>query len=149
VNFNDDSLSAQCNYWGPHDPTEKLGGPIIYLPKLTADPHGSSVAPQGEEQKKETLPGAFRLAYNFPNPFNPTTTIAYEVPPPGSRVTVVIYNVAGQVVRKLEDTYRPPGRYRIPWDGRNRQGEMAASGIYFVRMQAGAFVDVKKLTLLK
>jgi flagellar hook assembly protein FlgD len=103
----------------------------------------------GEETTDPRIPTHFNLRQNYPNPFNPATTVAYEVPRPGSRVEIALYDVGGRLVAVLVDEHRAPGFYSVTWDGVNRSGEPVASGVYFLRMRAGHFVDTKKLLLLK
>ena len=97
----------------------------------------------------ETRPEAFELADNFPNPFNPTTTIQYALPQ-AADVELTVYNIFGQVVRTLVAEYQNAGRYAVEWDGTNDSGHSLSSGMYFYRLQAGgAFREVKKMLLLK
>lgn len=92
------------------------------------------------------------LAHARPNPFNPMTTIEYTAAAP-SRVTIRVYDVAGKVVRTLVDSPVEAGPHTAAWDGANDSGQRAASGVYFVRMEAegpaGAFREVRKVVLLK
>jgi hypothetical protein len=91
------------------------------------------------------------LTATHPNPFGPSTTIRYSVGSRG-RVSLRIFDVAGRVVRTLADREVPPGEYRIAWDGRTDAGLRAASGVYFVRMEArggDAFRATRKLVLLE
>ena len=90
------------------------------------------------------------LANNYPNPFNPTTTIHYGVREQG-HVTLRIYNVAGQLVRTLVDDVRMPlaGGYTARWDGRSRAGQPVASGVYFYKLSTRSFAKTKKMVLLK
>jgi hypothetical protein len=97
----------------------------------------------------QTRPEAFALANNYPNPFNPATTIKYALPE-ASNVTLEIYNVVGQVVRTLVADHQNAGRYVVQWDAANDSGHSLSSGIYFYRLQAGGeFLEVKKMLLLK
>jgi hypothetical protein len=97
----------------------------------------------------QTRPEAFALANNYPNPFNPATTIKYALPE-ASSVTLEIYNVVGQVVRTLVADHQNAGRYVVQWDATNESGRNLSSGIYFYRLQAGGdFLEVKKMLLLK
>ncbi|MDB4698746.1 T9SS type A sorting domain-containing protein [Candidatus Latescibacteria bacterium] len=97
----------------------------------------------------QTRPEAFALANNYPNPFNPATTIKYALPE-ASNVTLEIYNVVGQVVRTLVADHQNAGRYVVQWDATNEGGHSLSSGIYFYRLQAGGeFLEVKKMLLLK
>ncbi len=89
-----------------------------------------------------------RLEQNFPNPFNPTTTIAFSIKS-ASNVTLTIYDVAGRRVRELVNERRERGAYKVLWDGRNDDGAVVSSGTYFYKLKAGTFTDTKKLTLLK
>ena len=93
-------------------------------------------------------PNTFRLFDNFPNPFNPTTLIRFQVPGT-SHVQLKIYNSLGQEVRTLVNRNQAAGTQSVVWDGRNNAGNSVASGIYYYRLQAGNFVQVKKMMLLR
>jgi hypothetical protein len=95
------------------------------------------------------LPAAFTLRQNVPNPFNPFTTISYDVPDGGGKVTLRIYDVTGRLVRTLVDGYEPAGSRAVTWNGRNDLGRSLASGIYFYRMTAREFSNTKKMILLR
>ena len=97
----------------------------------------------------QTRPEAFSLADNFPNPFNPATTIKYALPQ-AADVELTVYNVVGQPVRTLVAEYQSAGRYAVEWDATNDSGHSLSSGLYFYRLQAGEeFLEVKKMLLLK
>ena len=97
----------------------------------------------------QTLPATFVLADNFPNPFNPATTIKYALPQ-AADVELTVYNVVGQVVRTLVAEHQSAGRYVVEWDATNDNGHSLSSGMYFYRLQAGSeFREVKKMLLLK
>ena len=97
----------------------------------------------------QTRPEAFSLADNFPNPFNPATTIQYGLPQ-AADVELTVYNVVGQPVRTLVAEHQSAGRYAVEWDATNDSGHSLSSGMYFYRLQAGAeFREVKKMLLLK
>nr|HQU73505.1 DUF4397 domain-containing protein [Calditrichia bacterium] len=92
------------------------------------------------------LPGVvsdFALEQNYPNPFNPSTTIEYAIPR-NERVTVTIYNIAGQVVARLLDRQQNAGRYQLTFDASN-----LSSGLYFYQIRAGQYQATKRMTLLK
>ena len=89
-----------------------------------------------------------RLEPNFPNPFNPSTTIVFSIQDP-TRVTLSVYDVAGRQVRELVNERRERGAYKVEWDGRNDYGQAVASGVYFYRLTAGAFTDTRKMTMVK
>jgi PKD repeat protein len=89
------------------------------------------------------LPGGYALAQNFPNPFNPTTTIEFSLPV-ASDVSLKVYNVLGQEVVELANGYFGAGYHSIEWDASNK-----ASGIYFYRITTDAFTASRKMILLK
>ena len=93
------------------------------------------------------------LLPNYPNPFNPETWIPFDLSE-ASRVRLTIYNSAGQTVRVLELGELPAGAYRsrsrsAHWDGRNSLGEPVASGVYYVRIEAGSFTALRRMVVLK
>jgi len=94
------------------------------------------------------LPDSYRLLPNYPNPFNPGTTIAYNLAR-SSPVLIDIYNLAGQRVKRLVSTTQSAGYYIASWDGNDDAGHTVASGVYFYRIQADEFLDSKKMVLLK
>ncbi len=88
-------------------------------------------------------PGKFSLLQNFPNPFNPVTKIEFNVPVE-SYVQLSIYNVNGEKIQTLISELKSTGRYEVFWDAKNY-----ASGVYFYKLEAGSFVDSKKMMLVK
>lgn len=88
------------------------------------------------------------LFQNYPNPFNPATTIEFSLAREGY-CELKIFNVQGQRIRTLMSDRKPPGRYKVSWDGRNNRGTAVTSGIYFYRLQAGSFVSVRKMIILR
>ncbi|MEJ2722183.1 MAG: FlgD immunoglobulin-like domain containing protein, partial [bacterium] len=88
------------------------------------------------------------LGQAYPNPFNPSTTIPFELAS-GENVTLRIYDVRGQLVRTLENRSVPPGRHEIVWNGRDNSGRSVATGVYFVRLTAGSREMTRKLVLIK
>ena len=94
-----------------------------------------------------TAPAAFALLQNFPNPFNPATKITFSIPK-ASYVILTIYNLLGQQVQTLVNSNLNSGTYTVNFNTSSANGGLS-SGIYFYRMQAGSFVDTKKLILLK
>jgi hypothetical protein len=103
------------------------------------------------EEQRSLLPGLptkTALHQNFPNPFNPTTVIRYELAKPG-RVGLKIYDVRGALVRTLEDRSLPAGRYEAGWDGTDNRGSSVASGIYFYRLVTQGATLTRKMVLLK
>lgn len=97
----------------------------------------------GVETASNNLPRQFRLYNNYPNPFNPSTVIQYALPR-AARVTIKVYDVLGRNVATLVDRKEAPGTYKIDFNM-----DRYASGVYFVRMQAGKYVHVQKMMLIK
>ena len=129
---------------------------IAYLEKIIA---GMTVS---EEQREEllmaiygdngqaSLPKAFSLAQNSPNPFNPSTTINYSVADGGSvHVSLKVYDVRGKLVSVLVNDVKDAGTYSVYWNGSDSRGNQVASGVYFYRLQAGTFEQTRKMVLLK
>ena len=95
------------------------------------------------------VPKVFALANNYPNPFNPATTIKYALPT-AADVELNVYNITGQVVRTLVAEHQNAGRYAVEWDATNDNGHSLSSGMYFYRLEAGGeFLETKKMLLLK
>ena len=95
------------------------------------------------------LPSSFALETNFPNPFNPSTTIEYALPV-ASPVLLSVYDLLGQKIRVLvSDSNHRAGYHTIAWDGRDDSGRIVGSGLYLYRLKAGDFTQVRKMTLLK
>lgn len=88
------------------------------------------------------------LYNNYPNPFNPSTTIEYSIPQPG-RVKLSIFNIRGQKVRILVDGDIERGQHRVVWDGRDDGNRSVASGVYFIRLEAAGKTSIRKAMLLK
>jgi FlgD Ig-like domain len=125
------------NESGDTDRDDHLGDILVFLnntPDQSTNAHSVAVN---------------RLEQNYPNPFNPTTTIAFSIKQ-RSRVTVDVYNVAGERVRTLLDQTRAAGSYTdVRWDGTDATGSPVASGVYFYRLAAADFSQTRKMVLLK
>ena len=101
------------------------------------------------------IPTSFVLENNYPNPFNPTTTILYGIAAQ-SHVTVKVYSVLGQEIATLVNDVQGPSYYRALWNGKDSNGNMTSSGVYFYRITAAPvdgktqpFSQVKKMLLMK
>jgi len=94
------------------------------------------------------VPVSFALKQNAPNPFNPTTNIAFDLPA-ASQVKLEVLNVLGQKVKTLLNQFQEAGAHSVIWDGRDDFGSTTASGIYFYRITAGENQAVKKMMMLK
>lgn len=101
-----------------------------------------------EQTLVESLLSSFTLHQNFPNPFNPSTIIEYEVPHSGL-VLVGIFNIQGRLVRVLLNTQLNAGTHQVAWDGRNNNGTIVSAGPYFVRVTFNRNVRTKKILLIK
>ena len=96
----------------------------------------------------KVIPGAFALHQNFPNPFNPSTEIRFDLPEAGN-VNLAIYNLMGQKIRTLSSDNMTPGYHAIIWDGTNDIGSQVATGMYFYSIQSNEFQATKKMLFLK
>jgi hypothetical protein len=96
----------------------------------------------------ENIPTDYALSQNFPNPFNPTTEIAFQIARSG-HAELSIYNIAGEKVRTLIAGNMTPGSHSIKWDGKDEGGRRLASGTYVYQLKAGNFSEAKKMLLLQ
>jgi hypothetical protein len=97
---------------------------------------------------EELLPHHFSLKQNYPNPFNSSTTIEFDLPQRGE-VQLEIFNLLGMKIRTVIDRALDAGRYQFSWDGRDNDGKIVASGLYFYRMKSDRYSSVRKMILLK
>ncbi len=119
---------------------------------------GLGLEPQVIEQVRQlyqeavglSLPRAFTLEQNSPNPFNPSTTLGFSVPEGyEGEVSLQVFDLRGRLVRTLSEGPREPGHHLVFWDGSDQQGHPLASGIYFYRLRAGDFAQTRKMVLMK
>lgn len=94
------------------------------------------------------VPKVFELRQNFPNPFNPSTQISYDIPKEG-RVVLKIYSMDGREVATLIDEFQPAGRRTVVWNGHDSRGSQVSSGMYFYKLQSGSEIKTRKMMLLK
>jgi hypothetical protein len=132
---------------GPHT-VELTDPPGCFDPvvaQCTAD-----LAMEGEDWNDSAVSGTKALALlgNYPDPFNPSTTIRYVLPENVS-VTLRVYNMLGQIVRTLVDGEQVAGEYSILWDGRNEAGSTVSSGVYLTRLTAGDVVLTERMLFTK
>jgi len=112
-------------------------------------PSNEAMVPGGPTGVGDTPFSQILSVSNFPNPFNPSTTVSYTVPSRGN-VSVTIYDARGARVATLVDNEsRVAGAYRLEWNGRSESGAMLSSGIYFARVEQAGAVRTKKMVLLK
>ena len=117
---------------------------ICYFDNISFSPSNSV----GVDNRSETLPQGFALEQNFPNPFNTITTLKYELLK-DTYVDIIIYDMLGNVVNNLVNANQSFGYKSVQWDATNNQGEPISAGVYLYKIQAGDFVDTKKMILLK
>jgi hypothetical protein len=132
--------SGQYYYWLQSmemDGSINYHGPISILVNLDGDD------PEIPEIQLETA-----LKSIYPNPFNPSTTISYQISAPG-KVDFDIYNSKGQIVRKMNRSHGAPGVYTVVFDGKDANGSLMASGIYYVAMTTDGYFKMQKLLLMK
>lgn len=110
------------------------------------DPHNS---PEPVEEHEYGTPSEYKLDQNFPNPFNPSTTIRFSIPSQ-QKVSVEIYDITGQVVKKLVDSeLLSAGTFTVEWNGKDVLGSSVASGTYFARLTTDNFMRTIKLNMVK
>ena len=128
-------------------PDFNLGGRtqdnIIYFDNISF--YSNSV---GVDNRSETLPQGFALEQNFPNPFNPFTTLRYDLPE-NALVNITIYDMMGRVVRTMVNTQQNAGFKSLRWNATNDKGALISAGLYLYTIQAGEFRQTKKMVLLK
>lgn len=110
--------------------------------------YGSPASTDVAQRELGSLPDHFSLENSFPNPFNPLSTISYNVPE-RSNVKIEIYSALGQIVKTLVDSRHPAGSYSVQWDGKDDHGRYVSSGAYFYRMAADNFGQTKRCVFIK
>ena len=112
------------------------------------DNNGVSLAEGIASVDLEILPDKFMVYNNYPNPFNPVTTIRYDLPEI-SNVDIIIYDLLGRTVRHLDLNKVQAGRHKFTWQGTNDVGNLVSTGIYFLQLRAGQETQIQKMLLLK
>lgn len=103
---------------------------------------------EGSELVDSAIPEVFGLGENYPNPFNPTTLISYDLPE-ASQVTMTVYDMMGRQVKALVQEFQPAGNHSVIWNATNDNGTRMSGGIYFYQIKAGSFLQTHKMILLK
>lgn len=152
------TFNSTSVYWAGKDRIvaqfNMAGGINGFYDVVVFNPGGASAVLVGAFQLTGSVTGAgdsprkFALLPAYPNPFNPETTIRYELAS-RTHVSLRVYDVSGAVVRTLVDNVKAAGSYSLTWNGRDDHGSPVSSGVYFYRITAGSFQDVRKMTLLK
>jgi hypothetical protein len=126
------AIDGQGNKWiGTYG-----GGLAVYR-------EGGVILPVEVKNESNEIPTKFSLYQNYPNPFNPSTTIEFYIPE-RTNVKLVIYDILGREIETLIDKELEPGKYKINFTATN-----LPSGVYFYRLQAGNFIEQKKMILIK
>jgi hypothetical protein len=134
------SLAFNCSSPGPTSVDD-----IVLMDsekRLSVVDHATAVS------ENPAMPRAYVLYPNYPNPFNPATTIRFDLPA-ASKVVLRVYDVAGREVATLANERMDAGQHAIVWNGQNKRGRAVASGVYFCRLEAGKFVATRKLVMLR
>ena len=118
----------------------------IYQPELRIELFGQGLCSSADDILLPTL--TTELGENYPNPFNPSTTISFSLQE-REHVEITVYNVLGQRVKTLCSEVKEPGRYSLTWDGLNDNSISTASGIYFYKMKTSSYLNIKKMMLIK
>lgn len=153
-NFWDVSLAALDSDGDGKTNGQELGDPNGSWRTGQPDPGISSAVtnpgnPLSTEVKDfAVVPSSYRLLNNYPNPFNPTTKIAFEIPQ-SENVSLKIYNIKGELIRTVINENLPAGHFEKVWDGKNDFGREVSSGIYFYRLTAGKFDRSARMMLMK
>lgn len=102
----------------------------------------------GIEEPANSLISEFQLSQNFPNPFNPTTTISYSLPEM-SDVRLIVYDITGREVARIVNSQQTSGYHNVQWNGRDDSGNPVSTGVYFTRLEAGEYSQTIKMVYLK
>ena len=128
-----------------HDVGNTTQGPVLRADAVKIqmlDP--SSI----EEDKIHLNPQTFRLDQNFPNPFNPTTTISYEIPV-DAKIRLTVFDIRGQEIVTLAEGYKRMGHYQLQWSGLNHAGQSVSTGVYFCRLITDEYQQTIKMLYLR
>jgi hypothetical protein len=122
-------------------------GKVTYHQTISATPFASG----GISREGNLTPTQFKLLGNYPNPFNPTTTIVFDIPKSNvpDKLTLEIYNMLGQKMTTLYNGTLAAGRYNLEWNGTNQNGTLLPTGVYIAVLQNGNQTDARKLILMK
>jgi hypothetical protein len=101
-----------------------------------------------ESRDNASAPYAFNLSRNYPNPFNPSTTLSYQLPNT-TNVSIAVYDLLGKEIQTLENGKKAAGSYKVTWDGTDNTGRQVSSGVYFCKMVTPEFSTIQKMMLLK
>ena len=128
-------VSAFVGYWTDHS-------------NITSVILGSLGISDSASSKNSIIPVDYSLHQNYPNPFNPVTTLRYDLPENGL-VNITIYDMLGNEINKLVNEVQNSGYKSIHWNATNNQGQTVSAGVYLYTIEAGDFMQTKKMILLK
>ena len=152
--------------WRDHKPAEYWWDHYFHYSETSADSSGqtpgcaylnstcgpSTASPSAATAiaaETATTPSIFVLGANYPNPFNPATTIPLTVPAGAEEIDLTIYNVLGQPVRRVWAGSLAAGEHRLAWDGQDAQGQPVAAGVYLYRLQVGDQTRIRKMVKIE
>lgn len=148
---NDPYTEGLDPYVAALDQEESMGGAKSIpetTPSTTPEIKPALLSKTSSASSLSSIPEQFRITANYPNPFNPSTTIAFEVPQE-AQIKLTVYNTLGQKVKTLYRGVKSTGRHTVQWDATNDSGNIQPSGIYIVRLEAGTLTQSHKITLMK
>ena len=140
--------TATCLVQVPHDKKDTAVDDGVLYEEVCNCGLGKHIRNNQFVSGQERLSEGYALLPNYPNPFNPTTTISYALPQ-GEHVRLQIFDINGQLVKELLNGYQAAGIHSLDWNAQNAMGSQVASGIYFCRMMSGEVVLHQKLILTK
>ncbi len=115
---------------------------------LVTNPGDPNSKPNPTSVVDEKIPSSFKLLNNYPNPFNPSTRIAFEIPQ-SEFVSLKVYNISGELIYSLIEENLAAGRYEKIWNGKDNSGRNVSSGVYIYRLKAGQFDKSARMILMK
>ncbi len=115
---------------------------------LVTNPGNANSKPNPTSVENEIVPLKYQLYNNYPNPFNPSTNIAFEIAQP-EFVSLKVFNINGELIRTVVNENLPAGRFENVWDGKDESGNQVSSGIYLYRLTAGKFDKSARMILMK
>lgn len=140
VNYDQDSFMEISNFSAASD--------VIYASVMDGGVWKGDLTVTALEGNNHDIPQDVRLMQNFPNPFNPSTTISYSVNS-NSRVTLRIYNILGEEIATLVNDHKSSGRHSVVWHGKNNSGNLVSAGIYVYQLTVNGKILEKKMMYLK
>jgi hypothetical protein len=168
--YNGSLLNWYSQAWSPdhskvvmagHDSLNTSYSPFLYIYDITTDSFTATTGTNyfipvfwdaetdvSVDEPADNLPGEFVLYSPYPNPFNPTTTLQYDLPE-DAQVKIMIYDLMGHEVRTLVNTHQISGFKSVVWNATNNTGQPVSAGLYLYTIEAGDFRQTKKMVLLK